>query len=41
MPKIEIALDKLRQKKLFVATPMYGGQCAGAYAKACIDLNAI
>jgi hypothetical protein len=36
--KIEVKLEELRKKKLFVATPMYGGQCAGMFAKACIDL---
>lgn len=41
MPKIEIAVEELRKRKLFVATPMYGGQCMGSYAKACIDLNTI
>ena len=28
----------LQKIKLFVATPMYGGQCAGMYSKAAIDL---
>ena len=27
--QIEIKVDELRKKKLFVATPMYGGQCHG------------
>jgi len=29
--QVQIDLDKLRQKKLFVATPMYGGQCTGQF----------
>lgn len=33
-----IDLEKLRKKKLFIATPMYGGQCHGAYTKAISDL---
>jgi hypothetical protein len=35
---IEVKASELQKKKLFVATPMYGGQCAGMYSKACIDL---
>jgi len=36
--KIEISSDELRKRKIMIATPMYGGQCFGMYAKACIDL---
>lgn len=36
--QIEIKADDLRGKKLFLATPMYGGQCSGFYTKACTDL---
>jgi len=39
--KIEISIDELRTKKLFVATPMYGGQCVGMYAKSIADLSAL
>ena len=39
--EIKISTDDLRKKKLFVATPCYGGQCLGLYAKACLDLQAI
>jgi hypothetical protein len=39
--EIKIDLDKLRQNKLFVATPMYGGQCAGMFAKSTADLSAL
>ena len=39
--EIKITSEALRQKKLFVATPCYGGQCTGLYAKACLDLQAI
>jgi hypothetical protein len=31
--EIKIEIEKLRKKKLFIATPMYGGQCAGLYTK--------
>ena len=36
--QFEIDIQKLRTKKLFIATPMYGGQCHGAYTKAITDL---
>lgn len=39
--QLEVSVDKLRKHKLFVATPMYGGQCLGMYAKSCLDLQAI
>jgi len=38
--KFQISMDELRKRKIFVATPMYGGQCHGLYAKACLDLSA-
>lgn len=36
--EIEIDLEKLRRRKLFVATPMYGGQCHGMYTKSSVEL---
>jgi len=39
--QLEVSVEKLRTKKLFVATPMYGGQCLGMYTKSCLDLQAI
>ncbi len=36
--EIEIELAELRKKKIFVATPMYGGMCHGMYTKASCDL---
>ena len=38
--ELTISVETLRQRRLFVATPMYGGQCAGAYALALTDLTA-
>ena len=38
---LEIKVDELRKKKLFCATPMYGGQAHGMYMKACLDLQSI
>lgn len=39
--EIKISTDDLRKKKLFIATPMYGGMGLGLYTKACLDLQAI
>jgi len=36
--KIEVQVQELRKKKIFIATPMYGGNCTGMFSKACIDL---
>ena len=36
--KLEVSMEEMRQKKIFIGTPMYGGQCHGMYAKACNDL---
>jgi len=35
--QIELNLEVLRKKKIFIATPMYGGMCHGAYAKSIAD----
>ena len=39
--EIKIPVTDLQKKKLFVATPMYGGACAGMYARSIADLAAI
>jgi hypothetical protein len=39
--QLNISVEELRQKKLFVATPMYGGMCHGMYLKSCLDLQTI
>ena len=36
--EIEISIEKLRKRKIFVATPMYGGMCGGQYCKSSVDL---
>jgi hypothetical protein len=36
--EIEIDLSVLRRRKLFIATPMYGGQCHGMYTKSTNEL---
>jgi hypothetical protein len=39
--ELEIQLSELRKRKIFVATPMYGGQCHGLYTKSSCDLAKI
>jgi hypothetical protein len=39
--EIQIKVEELQKKKLFVATPMYGGQCNGQYARSMCDLTAL
>jgi hypothetical protein len=39
--EIRVDIAELQKKKLFVATPMYGGQCAGMYARSIADLSAL
>src|SRR6478736_2315556 len=39
--ELKVELDELRKYKLFVATPMYGGQCAGMYTRSVADLSAL
>lgn len=38
---IDVKVSELRKRKLFVATPMYGGQCHGLYMKSCLDLHTL
>lgn len=35
---IEVPIEELRKRKLFVATPMFGGQCYGGYTQSMINL---
>ena len=39
--EIKIDIASLQKQKLFVATPMYGGQCNGMYARSMCDLTAM
>jgi hypothetical protein len=39
--EIKIEIEELRTRKLFLATPMYGGMCAGMYCKSTNDLAAL
>jgi hypothetical protein len=37
----EIKIEDLQKRKLFVATPMYGGNCVGMYTKSMCDLSVL
>jgi len=39
--EIQITKEQLQTKKLFIATPMYGGMNHGLYMKACLDLQGL
>ena len=39
--EIQIKIEELRKRKLFVATPMYGGQCHGMFTRAMCDLTSL
>ncbi len=39
--EIKVKLEDLKQNKLFVATPMYGGMAHGLYVKSCLDLQSV
>lgn len=39
--EIKVDITELQKKKLFIATPMYGGQCAGMYTRSIADLSAM
>lgn len=39
--EIKVEIAELQKRKLFVATPMYGGACAGMFTRSIADLSAI
>lgn len=39
--QLAISVEDLRKNKLFIATPMYGGNCHGLYLKSCLDLQGL
>ena len=39
--QIKVPVEDLRKRKLFVAVPMYGGQCSGMFARSMCDLSAL
>ena len=38
MSEIKITIEDLKDKKLMIATPMYGGNCSGIFTKSTNDL---
>ncbi len=39
--QVKVPVEVLRTRKLFLAVPMYGGQCTGMFARSVADLSAI
>lgn len=39
--EIKVPLEELRKRSLFVAVPMYGGNCAGMFTRSIADLSAL
>lgn len=39
--EIKITIEELRKRSLFVATPMYGGQCTGMFARSMSELSVL
>jgi glycosyltransferase involved in cell wall biosynthesis len=39
--ELQVPIEELRKRKLFVAAPMYGGMCAGMFTKSMCDLTAL
>ena len=37
--EVEITVEQLQERKIMVATPMYGGMCGGQYTKSSVDLG--
>tara|TARA_B110000858_G_scaffold198528_1_gene266275 strand:+ start:8029 stop:8991 length:963 start_codon:yes stop_codon:yes gene_type:complete len=39
--EINVPIEELQKQKLFLAVPMYGGQCAGMFTRSIADLTAL
>jgi len=39
--EVSVSIEELRTRKIFVATPMYGGICGGQYCKSTADLSSM
>lgn len=39
--ELKVPISELRQCRIFLATPQYGGQCGGMYARSIADLSAL
>ena len=37
--QVKVPVEVLRTRKLFLAVPMYGGQCTGMFARSVADLS--
>ena len=37
---IEVPIEEMRKRKLFIATPMFGGKCEGTYTRSMMELTA-
>jgi hypothetical protein len=37
--KLEVSTEELRKYSIFIGAPMYGGNCAGLFAKSVTDLG--
>lgn len=38
---LSIPIEELKKRKLFIATPCYGGQCSGMFARSLADLSSL
>jgi len=39
--EVKVPVEELQKRKLFIATPMYGGMCAGMFCRSTNDLSAL
>lgn len=39
--EVKVSIEVLKQRKLFLAVPMYGGNCTGMFARSVADLSSI
>jgi glycosyltransferase involved in cell wall biosynthesis len=39
--ELKVPVEELRKRKIFLATPMYGGQCAGMFTRSVADLSTL
>ena len=39
--QVDVSIEDLRRRKIFVATPMYGGVCGGQFCKSIADLMSL
>ena len=39
--QLQVSVEELQKRRLFLAVPMYGGQCAGMFTRSVADLSAL